>query len=300
MAPLTRFAPAPTGLLHLGHVLNAIYVWGLARRQRGDVLLRIEDHDAQRSRPAFETTLLDDLDWLGFRPDRYPTAAFRAGRCASRQSDRHAIYAAAAEQLRTAGWLYGCTCTRQDIATRQQPGGDPPRRYPGTCRTRNLPLDDRVTWRVRLAAGDETFTDALKGPSTQQIARHGDPAIRDRHGNWTYTFAVVVDDLDQGVDLVVRGEDLYDVTAEQIQLARLLGRAKPAMFAHHPILMKSLTQKLSKADGDTGISELRRNGWSAPRVIGGAAARAGLVPAGTDVRAEDAATLVTPSQFASS
>src|SRR5690606_6250688 len=102
-SPLTRFAPAPTGLLHLGHVVNAIFVWGLARQLGGRVLLRIEDHDRQRSRPAFEAQLLDDLDWLGFVPDIYPTADFRRGPCPSRQSDRDAIYAAVARRLAAEG-----------------------------------------------------------------------------------------------------------------------------------------------------------------------------------------------------
>jgi glutamyl/glutaminyl-tRNA synthetase len=297
---LTRFAPAPTGLLHLGHVVNAIYVWGLAGRLGADVLLRIEDHDGQRSRRAFEATLLDDLDWLGFVPDRYPTAAFRAGRCESRQSDRHALYAAAAATLGRRGLLYGCACTRQDIAARRAADRGGSKGYPGTCRSRGLPLSDALTWRLRMEAGTETFVDLLQGPLTQDTAAdQGDPAIRDRHGNWTYTFAVVVDDLDQGVTLVVRGDDLRSATAGQIRLGRMLGREQPATFAHHPILMKSPTQKLSKADGDTGISDLRRDGWTAARLIGHAATLAQLTPASTELPAAAVETLFSSVQFAS-
>lgn len=297
---LTRFAPAPTGLLHLGHVVNAIYVWGLAGRLGADVLLRVEDHDGQRSRRSFEAALLDDLDWLRFVADRYPTAAFRAGRCRSRQSDRHAVYAAAAETLRTADVLYGCACTRQEIAARQAADGGRSHAYPGTCRSRRLPLSDALTWRVRMEPGTETFVDLLWGPTTQDAtAGQGDPPIRDRHGNWTYMFAVVVDDLEQDVTLVIRGDDLREATAGQIRLARMLGRARPATFAHHPIVMKSPTQKLSKADRDTGISELRRDGWTPSRLIGHAAALGGLVEAGLDFRAADAAALVAGLQLAS-
>src|SRR3954468_13827517 len=101
----TRFAPAPTGLIHLGHVLNAATVWGAARLLGHAVLLRIEDHDQERSRLIFEAAILDDLDWLGFRPDIHPTAAFRAGRCDGRQSDRTGLYREAAERLRSAGLL---------------------------------------------------------------------------------------------------------------------------------------------------------------------------------------------------
>jgi glutamyl-Q tRNA(Asp) synthetase len=293
---LTRFAPAPTGLLHLGHVVNALYVWGLARRVGAEVLLRIEDHDAQRSRRAFEATILDDLDWLGFVPDLYPTSAFRAGPCASRQSDRTPVYAAAAALLRAQGRLYGCACTRQEIAARLAAGSEPAGGYPGTCRERGLRLDESVTWRVRLDSGPETFIDAIRGAVTQVSAPGADdPAIRDRHGNWTYTFAVVVDDLDQQVTLVVRGDDLFSATGVQIRLGRLLGRPVPARFAHHPVLMKSATQKLSKADGATGISELRRQGWTPSRLIGHAASRAGLAREGTEVRAADVAALVAES-----
>jgi glutamyl-tRNA synthetase/glutamyl-Q tRNA(Asp) synthetase len=252
------------------------------------VLLRVEDHDGQRARRAFESALLDDLDWLGFVPDRYPTAAFRAGRCESRQSDRQAVYAAAATALHDRGLLYGCACTRQQIAAQQSAS----RGYPGTCRSRGLPLGDGVTWRLRMEPGAETFVDLLQGPITQEAtAGQGDPAIRDRHGNWTYTFAVVVDDLDQGVTLIVRGDDLRSATAGQIRLARMLGRPRPAAFAHHPVVMKSPTQKLSKADGDTGIRDLRREGWTAPRLIGHAAALVGLAATGTELRAADVPAL---------
>lgn len=116
--PLTRFAPAPTGLLHLGHVVNAIFVWGLARALGGEVLMRIEDRDRQRSRAEFETALLDDLDWLGFTPDIFRTDAFRAGRCEGRQSERDAAYRAALAPLAARGLIYGCDCTRKQVDER--------------------------------------------------------------------------------------------------------------------------------------------------------------------------------------
>ncbi len=113
--PRTRFAPAPTGWLHLGHVLNARYVWGIAQAVGGRVLLRIEDHDRERCRPEFETGILDDLDWLGFAPDVFATNDFRAGRCEGRQSDRERGYLEAVEILRARGLVYGCDCSRKDI-----------------------------------------------------------------------------------------------------------------------------------------------------------------------------------------
>jgi glutamyl-tRNA synthetase/glutamyl-Q tRNA(Asp) synthetase len=264
--PLTRFAPAPTGWLHLGHVFNAEWVWGLARALPGRVLLRIEDHDRERCRPEFERHILDDLDWLGFAPDIHPTSEFRAGRCDGRQSDRDAHYRRAVETLRTAGLTYACDCSRREIAD----AGDGSRgelRYTGRCRDRGLPLDGGLGWRVRLDSGVERFVDAVLGPQEQEPSEQcGDMLIRDRRGNWTYQFAVTVDDWLQGIDLVIRGQDLLPSTGRQIRLARLLGRTEPPVFLHHELLMKSPTQKLSKSDGDTGVREMRARGWSRTRV----------------------------------
>ena len=284
--PLTRFAPAPTGLLHLGHVANAIYVWGLAAAVGGRVLLRVEDHDRQRCRPVYERALLDDLDWLGFAPDVYPTDAFRAGVCHGRQSDRDAVYWSALASLAGHGRLYGCDCTRKQL------GDDP---YPGTCRDRGLPLREGIGWRVRIEPGSEWFDDGLLGPQEQCPAQQcGDMLVRDRHGNWTYQWAVSVDDAAQGVTLVVRGRDLLESTGRQIQLARIIGRAQPPAFAHHPLIMKSATQKLSKSDDDTGIRALRAAGWSAARTIGHAAYLVGLTPAGRALDARDVRSVFLP------
>ena len=264
---LTRFAPAPTGFLHLGHVLNAQYVWGLARRHGARVLLRIEDHDRQRCRPEYERAILDDLDWLGFAPDIYSTDAFRAGACESRQSDRTRVYETAVHELQAQSLIYGCTCTRTDIAADAN-HEDPELRYPGTCRDRGIPLGPGVVWRLRMDARDETFDDFLCGPQRQDPSRQcGDVAIRDRLGNWTYQFVASVDDFRQDIDLIVRGRDLLESTGRQIQIARLLGRPEPAVFALHELVMKSPTQKLSKSDGDTGIRELRARGLTRDDVL---------------------------------
>ena len=291
-SPLTRFAPAPTGYLHLGHVVNAIHVWGLARALGGRVLLRVEDHDRQRCRPEYEAALLEDLDWLGFVPDVYPTAAFRAGGCDGRQSDRDAHFRRAVDTLQAQGLVYGCACTRREI---EAAGGDATAeelRYPGTCRDRGLPLDDALGWRVRLPDTPVTFDDARHGVTTQTPAGQcGDLLVRDRLGNWTYQFAVAVDDALHGVDLVVRGDDLFASTGRQIQLARLLGRETPPVFLHHALVMKSPTQKLSKSDGDTGVRDLRSAGWSPARVIGHAAHLAGLVDSARDIDAADVVDL---------
>jgi glutamyl-tRNA synthetase/glutamyl-Q tRNA(Asp) synthetase len=278
--PRTRFAPAPTGLLHLGHVANAIYVWGLARATGARVLLRIEDHDRQRCQRAYEHALLDDLEWLGFVPDEFPVAAFRRGACPGRQSDRDARYRAAAARLAAAGLLFACDCSRRDIVSAMADATGPgvrELRYAGACRARALPLEDGVGWRLRTDPGDEEFDDALCGAQRQTPAQQcGDVLIRDRLGNWSYQFAVAVDDLEQQATLVIRGLDVLASTGRQIRVARLLGRREPPVFAHHGLLMQSPTQKLSKAEGATGVRALRAAGWTAPQMIGAAAHRLGL------------------------
>jgi glutamyl-tRNA synthetase/glutamyl-Q tRNA(Asp) synthetase len=262
---LTRFAPAPTGWLHLGHVLNAEYVWNTAHARGARVLLRIEDHDRERCRPDYERGILDDLDWLGYTPDVFPTHAFRAGRCEGRQSDREAVYRGALEELRRLGLVYACDCTRRQIASANT--GDTEQRYPGTCREKNLPLRDGLGWRVRLDSRVERFADERLGPQVQDpSAQCGDVLLRDRHGNWTYQFCVSVDDLRQGIDLVIRGEDLLQSTGRQITLARLLGRDRPPAFLHHELIMKAPGQKLSKSDGDTAVRELRERGFTPDEV----------------------------------
>lgn len=260
--PLTRFAPAPTGWLHLGHVRNALYVWGIAGALGGRVLLRIEDHDRARCRPEYERGILEDIEWLKFRADVH----------APRQSEREAVYRHAVDLLRAKGVVYACDCSRREIAAAAADGTvQPELRYTGRCRDRALPLEDGFGWRVRMEPGTEVFEDARLGRQVQEPeSQCGDVLIRDRHGNWTYQFGVTVDDWTQQIDLVIRGVDLLASTGRQIRLARLLGRESPPMFLHHDLVMKSPTQKLSKSDGDTGIRELRARGWTPEQVLNAA------------------------------
>lgn len=266
-APLTRFAPSPTGWLHLGHVLNAAYVWSTARELGGRVLLRIEDHDRVRCRPEYEAGILDDLDWLGLAADIHPTDCFRAGICDGRQSDREPVYVRAAQDLIDRGLVYACDCSRRTIAASAS-SSNGESRYAGTCRDRGLPLTTGYGWRVRIDPETIAFDDLQLGPQTQTPADQcGDMLIRDRLGNWTYQFAVTVDDVRQGIEVVVRGIDLIESTGRQIYLGRLLGAAAPPAFLHHPLIMKSSDRKLSKADGDTGIRDLRAAGWTREQVL---------------------------------
>ena len=257
---LTRFAPAPTGYLHLGHVFNALQVLGAARDRDGEVLLRIEDHDRQRSKTEYEGAILEDLAWLGFRHHGDVV----------RQSERSHIYARALQRLIDRGIVYGCTCTRSEIAsgTASREPGDGESRYPNTCRDKGIPLSNDVGWRVIMEPGVERFFDEILGSQEQDPSEQcGDLLVRDRLGNWTYQYAVTVDDHVQRITDVIRGQDLLASTGRQIRLARLLGRDTPPRFRHHPLIMKSAAQKLSKSDNATGVRDLRASGWTREQVL---------------------------------
>lgn len=277
--PTTRFAPAPTGRLHLGHLANAIYVWGLSRRIGGRVILRIEDHDRQRCRPEYEASLLDDLDRLGIAADEPSTDDLRAGPSSFRQSDNAAVYAAALERLSAATDVYACDCSRATFAAWREansrawsgPG------CPGGCRERSLRPTADLGLRVALGEGDEAWNDVLLGVQSGQVVGEGDLLVRDRNGNWTYALCVVVDDLRHGVGLVVRGEDLLEATPAQLRLGRLLGRQVAPAFAHHPLVRRADGSKLSKAEGATSLGELLDAGRSPGSLLGAAAARTGLL-----------------------
>jgi glutamyl-tRNA synthetase/glutamyl-Q tRNA(Asp) synthetase len=279
---VSRFAPAPTGYLHLGHVVNAIYVWGITRARGGRVLLRIEDHDRQRCRPEFAAAILEDLKWLGFEFDG-PLV---------RQSDRGAVYDRALDGLRARGLVYACDCSRAKIAALSPVEGDE-LRYPGTCAHKGLPEAPGLGLRVRLAPSVERFIDLRHGRQEQRPSEQcGDLLARDRDGHWTYQFAATVDDLEQEVTLVIRGDDLLPSTGRQIELARMLGRSQPPSFLHHALIMKSARQKLSKSDRDTGVRELRAQGWTAADLIGQAAARAGLIEKARPIEAREAEAII--------
>lgn len=249
MTVVTRFAPSPTGYLHLGHVRNAIEVWNFAREHNGTVLLRIEDHDKQRCKPEFEAAIREDLEWLGFSADQE----------VPRQSERDDAYREVLAGLIERNLVYGCTCTRAEIINSH---------YSGKCRNLAIGLREDVSWRVRIDPGVESFVDLRLGAQAQDpSAQSGDLMVRDRLGNWTYQWAATIDDFLQSVTHVIRGEDLLDSTGRQIRLARLAGRKEPAQFLHHALIMKPDGHKLSKSSGDTGIRDLRLKGLSKEKVF---------------------------------
>ena len=263
---VTRFAPSPTGELHLGHVAHLRWLWQVAQMTAARIVVRMEDHDRSRCRPEFERSILDDLAWLGFVPDEVSLTSLRGPPPSPfRQGDQHDRYTTAFDRLRDAGLLYGCTCTRGDMGA---PDASGERHYPGTCRSRPLDQSGRHVVRVMLPDEVTVVEDLLLGTLRQHPLRdHGDPMIRDALGQWSYQFCVVIDDMEQGVNLIVRGTDLTASTGRQLLLGRLLGRTAPFATVHHPLLLDEQGKKLSKRDQSTTVRSLRESGVTREQLL---------------------------------
>ena len=267
-AVVTRFAPSPTGRLHLGHAFSALTARHAARTAGGRFRLRIEDIDAGRCRPEFEAAILEDLAWLGLD---WETPVVR-------QSDRMAAYAAALTRLDAAGLLYPCFCTRKDIRAEiaragQAPHGPDGPHYPGICRhlTRadreaRIARGDPHALRLDMAraaglAGPLTFTDQTAGTITVDGAQFGDVVLARKDTPTSYHLAVTVDDAAEGVTLVTRGEDLLPATHLHRILQALLGLPEPH-YAHHRLLTDTFGRRFAKRDGSVTIEALRAAGHS--------------------------------------
>ncbi|MFU8863747.1 MAG: tRNA glutamyl-Q(34) synthetase GluQRS [Rhodobacterales bacterium] len=277
MVVRTRFAPSPTGPLHLGHAYAAIVAHDLAQAADGSFLLRIEDIDQSRARPAWETLIYEDLHWLGLTWDS-PVM---------RQSDRLPAYRAALQDLWQRGLIYACTCSRRDIldaASAPQEGSTPPVGpdgpvYPGTCRrnhdgTEPMP---QTALRLNMARALQeitvplTFTETGAGPQGENGLQHIDPAhlIRNvgdvvlarREMGTSYHLAVVVDDAAQSITHVTRGQDLFEATQIHILLQKLLGLPVP-LYHHHRLIRDDQGKRLAKRDDARAISTYRAEGCS--------------------------------------
>ena len=261
----TRFAPSPTGRLHMGHALSALIGWRLARSGGGRWLVRMEDIDQGRCRPEYELGILEDLAWLGLVPDG-PVV---------RQSERRAAYAQALDLLRALGVIYPCHCTRADLAAAASAPHFPPigpdgPLYPGTCRGRNLSADG-AAWRLdaaRAAAlvGPLAFEDAALGVVPVDPLLLGDVVVARRDAGIAYHLAVVVDDGWQQVSDVVRGEDLRAATHVQRVLQALLGLPAPR-YHHHRLVLGADGKRLAKRDESMTIAALRARGWSPTQIF---------------------------------
>ncbi len=263
-----RFAPSPTGRMHLGNVYTALLSWLAAKAEGGEWLLRIEDLDPQRSKTAYATQIEDDLRWLGLPWDK-------GGNCTDfRQSERTEIYAHYFRQLEQKELIYPCFCSRADIAAAQAPHAtDHHGVYAGTCR--HLTDDERrqrATVRkpaMRLRIPDEAiaFVDGHYGAQCANLLTAcGDFVVRRADGVFAYQLAVVIDDALMGIDQVVRGNDLLASTPQQIYLYRLLGFEVP-QFYHLPLLCSASGARLCKRDRSLDLGELRKT-LTAEEIIG--------------------------------
>lgn len=279
-----RFAPSPTGRIHLGNARTALIAWLDARQAGGRFVMRIEDVDPLRSRPELEARLLADLRWLGIDWDEGPDVGGPFG--PYRQSARSELYEGALARLAT----YRCSCTRRELrATEAVVEGEEPR-YPGTCREGARAPARATAIRWRTPAGAVAFADRVMGPISQDVAATvGDLLLRRSDGAWAYQLAVVVDDAAMRITDVVRGADLLSSTPRQLLLLRALDAQAPS-YAHVPLILGEDGQKLSKRHGAPDISALREGGAAPERVIAALAGSLGIV--GPEVQAITAAELV--------
>lgn len=258
---LTRFAPSPTGALHLGHAYSAVLAHAAARAAGGQFRIRIDDIDGSRSREEFVAASLADLEWLGLDRDGDPV----------RQSGRIGTYAAALENLRARGLVYPCFCTRADIAASlSAPHGPSGAVYPGNCR--NLSDAERIgrmadephCWRLDMAraiaeTGELLWEEAGQGARIADPAAHGDIVLARKDAPASYHLASTLDDADMGVTHVIRGADLIASTDIHRLLQALLGLPVPR-YRHHPLVCGADGKRLAKRDAAASLASLRAGG----------------------------------------
>ena len=276
-----RFAPSPTGRMHLGNVFCALLSWLSAKSKGGGWRLRIEDIDPVRSRHDFAMQLQDDLQWLGLPWDGEVVW----------QSQRGDIYEHYLHLLQDAGLTYPCFCSRADIMATQAPHESDGRIvYAGTCRGKILDEKAKNTpAAVRFMVPDEviTFTDGHYGEQSVNLAKHcGDYILRRKDGAWAYQLAVVVDDALMGITEIVRGRDLLLSTPQQLHLYRTLGFKEPTYF-HHPLLINDSGQRLCKRDRSMDIGLLREKHKNPDEIVGFLAFLAGILPSPTPSSPQD-------------
>ena len=270
-AAVGRFAPSPSGVMHLGNVFSALLAWLSVRSAGGKMILRIEDLDPDRSRQEYADAIRRDLEWLGLDWDEESLP----------QSRRTEYYRAAFDALDAMGLVYPCYCTRAQLHAASAPhASDGQTVYPGTCRSlrpEDRPAGRAPAWRLKVPDETVTFHDGLMGEYSENLLRGcGDFIIRRSDLVYAYQLAVVVDDADMHVSQVVRGGDLLSSTPRQIYLYRLLGKTPPEFF-HVPLLTAPDGRRLSKRDGDLDLDALRQR-HTAEAIIGLLACAAGLLP----------------------
>ena len=250
MSVVTRFAPSPTGRLHVGNIRTALHNFLFARKNAGTFILRIDDTDRERSTQEFDRAIRDDLDWLGLSPDRIV-----------RQSERFALYEREFERLKNEGRVYACYETPEELELRRKVllGRGLPPVYERRPEGEAPPAGRRPHWRFRLDHDRAIeWADLVRGPQRFDPKLLSDPVVRREDGSWLYLLPSVIDDIDLGITHVVRGEDHVSNSAVQIQMFEALGASAPA-FAHEALLVAA-EGKLSKRLGSYGVQQLREEG----------------------------------------
>ncbi len=268
-----RFAPSPSGAMHLGNARTALLAWLDVRSRGGRMLLRVEDLDRDRCRPQWIDLMRRDLEWLGLDWDEETPA----------QSLRDGAYAAALDRLREQGAVYECFCSRRELAVASAPHGPADTPYPGTCRllseherARRIAEGRRPALRVTLPDRSVTVADQLRGEVSQRlVADVGDIIARRSDGLFAYQLAVVVDDAADRVSDVVRGDDLLASTPRQVALQEMLGLPTP-VYAHVPLVLGEDGARLAKRHGAVSLLELRERGARGAEVVGLLAALSGI------------------------
>jgi len=268
-----RFAPSPTGTLHIGSARTALYNFLFARHLGGTMVLRIEDTDLKRSRREHEESIIRDLHWLGLRADEGPDVGGEYG--PYRQSERGGLYEAGVEHLLDSGLAYRCFCSQERLdalKAEQLSHGHMPKYdrlcthlAPETVKAR-LAAGEEATIRFRVPAGDVDFVDLIHGPITFSSDVIGDFIVKRSDGGFAYNYAVVIDDAGMKITHVVRGEDHITNTARQLMLYDALGEPAP-MYAHHSLIHGPDGGKLSKRHGATSIGEFRDMGYLSAAVV---------------------------------
>ncbi len=262
---ITRFAPSPTGRLHLGHAYSALQSYDFARQHGGRFLLRIEDIDQGRCRAEFVDGILYDLQWLGLNWDG--DVVF--------QSQRGGLYAEALDRLKSMGLVYRCTCTRAEIAASAgAPQGDMGPIYPGTCRHKQHVADERpYCWRLNIeraldAVGPLGWDEKHLGPIQAKPKIFGDVVMARKDADTSYHLAVVVDDASQGVTHVIRGSDLFEATHVHRLLQALLNLPTP-QYHHHQLLVDEEGNRLAKRRDSISLGAMRAAGMDPKDVVKG-------------------------------
>lgn len=274
-----RFAPSPTGYIHLGNVWTAFLAWLQVRQQKGTLILRIEDIDEQRSKPEYTQALLEDLAWLGLDWDEGPGKGGPYGPYI--QQERYSLYEKALQELQAKHLLYPCYCSRARLQAIGAPHEGEHRLYDGHCygmpEEQRRQMDRKPSWRVHVPHVSVSFTDGSYGPFSDYLPRVcGDFVVRRADGLYAYQLAVAVDDGSMGITHVLRGRDLLSSTAQQIWLMEVMGYTPPS-YTHVPMLIDASGNRLSKRQQGITVRSLRDRGVQADAILSALALAGGLV-----------------------